>query len=261
MSYDKSTQQTTVTDSLLQTSCPDCFIGKTLNSMNALFLLSRRQNVNDDELNEFVKQAECLKYKRPVVFNTDHDYENCKPVEEANEEVDPAVQALLTQKVEDFREAVINCIKNYFMSLYGFCKNESQTLLHDNNRLMSYDKSTQQTTVTDSLLQTSCPDCFIGKTLNSMNALFLLSRRQNVNDDELNEFVKQAECLKYKRPVVFNTDHDYENCKPVEEANEEVDPAVQALLTQKVEDFREAVINCIKNYFMSLYQSIANVWS
>ncbi|XP_029989583.1 uncharacterized protein LOC115419100 [Sphaeramia orbicularis] len=147
------------------------------------------------------------------------------------------------------------------VKMYGFCKNESQTLLHDNNRLMSYDKSTQQTTVTDSLLQTSCPDCVIGKTLNSMNVLFLFSRRQNVNDDELNEFVKQAECLKYKRPVVLNTDHDYENCKPVEEANEDLDPAVQALLTQRMEDFREAVINCIKNYFMSLYQSIANVWS
>ncbi|XP_037534760.1 uncharacterized protein LOC119411880 [Nematolebias whitei] len=127
------------------------------------------------------------------------------------------------------------------VKMYGYCVNESESALYVNNKIYDVDSENAPTGDPDVLLHTSCHDCLAVKTDDVIDSLVLLSRRSTVTTAELQEFKKQVECFGWSKPVVLNTDHDFNNCLTIDDNMTE-----------------EAAEHFLKNFFPKMIERIKN---
>lgn len=109
------------------------------------------------------------------------------------------------------------------IKMYGYCANESESFFYDKSHFFDLDKNNAPTGEPDVLLTTGCPDCLIIKFKEVVDAVLYLSKRQAVTTTELAEFGAQAQCLGWYKPQVFNSDHDYTNCKSFDDIDDDDD--------------------------------------
>ncbi|XP_023149784.1 uncharacterized protein LOC111584768 [Amphiprion ocellaris] len=136
---------------------------------------------------------------------------------------------------------------NVKFKVYGKCVNESTSLHYANHNLFKANSNNAPTGEADVLLQTGCPDCVVVKVVDVITILALFSRRKIVDAAELKEFETQAQCLGWSKPLVLNTDHDYENCISLDDAK--IDMKVGTTFFTKMYDRVESMYHKLNECF------------
>ncbi|XP_074497294.1 uncharacterized protein LOC141771177 isoform X2 [Sebastes fasciatus] len=109
--------------------------------------------------------------------------------------------------------------------MYGYCENETEEFLYENNNLYEVDSN---------------------------------SRRENVTAAELKEFESQAECLGWSKPQVLNSDHDDENCPPLDDVDME-NMRIYSMIFQRMKNTYSVQLNCLSETFF-YYRNMAYEW-
>ncbi|XP_008278517.1 uncharacterized protein LOC103356215 [Stegastes partitus] len=140
---------------------------------------------------------------------------------------------------------IYNANVNY--KVYGMCYNESLPLYYANHNVFNVDSNNAPIGQADVMLQTGCPDCLVVKGSDFMNTLTLFSKRKSVDAAEMKEFETQVECLGWSKPLVFNTDHDYENCKSLDDDTADVETMQSYFneMSKRVTNMSHKLIRCI----------------
>ncbi|XP_069547157.1 uncharacterized protein [Brachyistius frenatus] len=147
---------------------------------------------------------------------------------------------------------------NIWIKVYGYCNIKSQPFFYANKTFLDVNSNNTPTGEGDVLLQTGCPDCLVLKG-DTVAKLKFLSRRQVITAAELKEFEMQAECLGWSKPEVFNSDHDYDNCKTIDDVSDDEATAVLETIRSKmfsrVKSMIHNLIKCIIEAFLSYFNS------
>nr|XP_046239085.1 uncharacterized protein LOC124056047 [Scatophagus argus] len=147
---------------------------------------------------------------------------------------------------------------NFKIKIYGYCVSESEPLFYVNNTLFGLDSNNAPTGDPDVLLQTGCPDCMVLKGVDVISTFLLLSKRKTVSAAELKEFETQTECLGWSKPLVLNSDHDYENCQSLDDDNTDIDTS--GLIYQRLKRTSAESFKCLAENFLS-YPRAAFQWA
>ncbi|XP_074497286.1 uncharacterized protein LOC141771177 isoform X1 [Sebastes fasciatus] len=144
--------------------------------------------------------------------------------------------------------------------MYGYCENETEEFLYENNNLYEVDSNNAPTGNPDVLLQSGCPDCMAVKREDKdvISSFLLFSRRENVTAAELKEFESQAECLGWSKPQVLNSDHDDENCPPLDDVDME-NMRIYSMIFQRMKNTYSVQLNCLSETFF-YYRNMAYEW-
>ncbi|CAG5978896.1 uncharacterized protein ACNS7B_005593 [Menidia menidia] len=137
---------------------------------------------------------------------------------------------------------------NLQLKMYGFCVNETEQFFNDHVKIWDVDSDNNPTGSPNVLLQTSCPDCIVVQSEDTIGTLVLLSKRNAITEAEMKEFETQAECLGWSKPKVLNTDFDVNNCRYVEDSTTEDESEAQNLLMkvyERVKSKRQNIIDCL----------------
>ncbi|XP_067361950.1 uncharacterized protein [Channa argus] len=129
--------------------------------------------------------------------------------------------------------------------LYDHCAAESETVLFERNIMFEVDSNHSLAGSADVLLQTGCPDCLVLKGNDTFEVLLLLSRRQNVTDAELKEFRMQVKCLDWAEAEILNTDHDYKNCKSLDDDSDVDFSALWSMMSERLKNSFKTPLKCI----------------
>ncbi|XP_012709330.3 uncharacterized protein LOC105918728 [Fundulus heteroclitus] len=141
---------------------------------------------------------------------------------------------------------------------YGFCMNETEDFLQDNNKLFDVNRENAATGSPDILLQTSCSDCIVVKSTDVLNTLLLLSRRTTISEDELREFETQAQCVQFSKPLVLNADQDFTNCQDIENISEEQSASIMTKMYERVKSHQQNIISCLADIIYSYISGSIN---
>ncbi|XP_051269575.1 uncharacterized protein LOC127371047 [Dicentrarchus labrax] len=158
------------------------------------------------------------------------------------------------------------------VKMHGYCINETESILYQNNTMFDLDVNNTVTGKPDKLMQSVCPDCIVGQTVDEdfMSGLWLLSRRQKVTAAELAEFEAQGKCLGLKKSVLFGTNHDYENCPSwddIDMDDDDDDGNLSAVLFKVLEKMKSnfaVPLLCLVesiNFYELLYEWAQETWT
>ncbi|CAG5937901.1 unnamed protein product, partial [Menidia menidia] len=213
------------------TSCSDCAlflldVQAFNNTTSDFYLLSKRRQLEKTELEEFRTQVECLKMPPPVVMDPakvlcpEQDTNLVRPLNQLDlhrlEGTWAMVAGSLTPALP--QSASVKFFSNtsdsnisYTLSirLHGKCRYTSFNITLEGSSF-TFD-GTDKSNLSASFVQTSCPDCMLMST--SYNSgqrrhLYLLSKRRQVEEAEVEEFRAQAKCLNLSPPGVMDPTED-----------------------------------------------------
>ncbi|XP_008278201.1 uncharacterized protein LOC103355979 [Stegastes partitus] len=143
---------------------------------------------------------------------------------------------------------------NFGYKTFGHCGNATQLFLIEKNTIQVHDDRVDREK--NVLLHTGCHDCFVVKM---DGTLHLYSRRITITAAEMMEFQKQADCLGLHKPTVLNTDHDRENCKPLDDINTD-ETEFQLLAQQRLRNMVNDFYMCAKETYL-YYPRLAYEWA
>ncbi|KAK5872131.1 hypothetical protein PBY51_012859 [Eleginops maclovinus] len=99
---------------MLQSGCPDCVVLKQdAPHATHLTLFSRRKTVSAEEMKEFETQAECLGSSKPQLFNSDHDYTNCRSLDEVSH---VEIYSTLLTRLSNMNPDVFKCVRDFVLN-------------------------------------------------------------------------------------------------------------------------------------------------
>ncbi|XP_004068849.1 uncharacterized protein LOC101172895 [Oryzias latipes] len=147
---------------------------------------------------------------------------------------------------------------NIKVKMYGYCYNETQTFFYENSKMLEVDSNNSPTGDPDVLLQTSCSDCIIVKSKDTIDTLLLLSRRKSISETELKEFEIQTQCLGWSTMKMLNTEFDFDNCKIIHEdlSDEEAETMglnILSNMSERISNMYYDIYYCIKNKLQSYF--------
>ncbi|KAK2861821.1 hypothetical protein Q5P01_001354 [Channa striata] len=146
---------------------------------------------------------------------------------------------------------------NFKFKMYGLCNEETEAFLHENNTLFDIKDNNVASDSKDVLLYTGCPDCLVTKGEDFINTFLLFSRRKTVTAAELMEFETQAKCLGWYKPQIFNTDHEYENCKTLDDDSDVDSADLSNRLYQRLRSSYTMPLSCITESIFSIPSSVS----
>ncbi|XP_032404422.1 uncharacterized protein LOC116709865 [Xiphophorus hellerii] len=135
--------------------------------------------------------------------------------------------------------------------MHGFCVNETEDFFQKNNKLFEVNSENSPVGEPDVLLQTSCSDCIVLKSNDTLSTVSLLSKRPNVTEEELKEFEMQVQCLDFSKPQVLNAEHDYENCQYVKKFTEDQAITLYNQVFDRVKSARQSILKCLVDMLIS----------
>ncbi|XP_026205312.1 uncharacterized protein LOC113155049 [Anabas testudineus] len=133
---------------------------------------------------------------------------------------------------------------SYNINMYGYCTSEAELFLFANNTIFDVDENNSPNGESEVLLQTGCADCIVVKGEEAINTLLLFSRRKTATAAELKEFEAQTECLGWSKPQILNTDHEYENCKTLDDSTDVDSSELCNLMYQRVKNTYSVPFKC-----------------
>ncbi|XP_041639359.1 uncharacterized protein LOC121507212 [Cheilinus undulatus] len=100
------------------------------------------------------------------------------------------------------------------MKVYGLCMEMSGTVFYKNSKTFAVDRNNTPNEMPGStvILQDGCDDCRVFKKEDVPNTFLLFSRRQNIDEPQLEEFSKHAVAGGASKPLGMSLDYDFENC-------------------------------------------------
>ncbi|XP_027857568.1 uncharacterized protein LOC114134904 [Xiphophorus couchianus] len=135
--------------------------------------------------------------------------------------------------------------------MHGFCMNETEDFFQNNNKLFEVNSENSPVGEPDVLLQTSCSDCIVLKSNDTLSTVSLLSRRTNVTEEELKEFEMQVQCLDFSKPQVLNADQDYENCQVIGDITEDQSGTFLLRVFERVRSTHQSILKCLVDMLLS----------
>ncbi|XP_054906329.1 uncharacterized protein LOC129372826 [Poeciliopsis prolifica] len=135
--------------------------------------------------------------------------------------------------------------------MHGVCFNETEDFFQENNKLFEVNSENAPVGEPDVLLQTSCSDCIVVKSIDTLNNILLLSRRTTVTEEELKEFELQVQCLHFSKPQVLNADQDYDNCKDIDNISEDQSLTFLLQVFERVKSTHQSILKCLVDTLLS----------
>ncbi|KAK1900723.1 Saxitoxin and tetrodotoxin-binding protein 1 [Dissostichus eleginoides] len=144
-------------------------------------------------------------------------------------------------------------IDNYKGKMFGVCYNESgDGFVYRNSKSTGKCRPDDEPMV---LLQSGCPDCVVLKQDHPFAAhVLLFSRRKTISAEEMKEFETQAECLGWSKPQLFNSDHDYTNCKSEDEINRD---DIFSVFIARLSNVNLDVFKCVRELFLKYLPDVS----
>ncbi|XP_026163390.1 uncharacterized protein LOC113130762 [Mastacembelus armatus] len=153
---------------------------------------------------------------------------------------------------------------NFKVKMYGYCMSEPLPFLYKDRSLFDIDSNNAPTGNPDVLLQSGCPDCIILKAVDIINTLMVFSRRKTLTDAELKEFETQANCLGWSKPQVFSLDHDYENCKSLDNTTDADAERVAEMIYERLKTEYTVPLQCFYDYLhypQTVFEWTQQMWN
>ncbi|XP_029007508.1 uncharacterized protein LOC114856059 [Betta splendens] len=147
---------------------------------------------------------------------------------------------------------------NVTFNMHDFCDSKVETFFLKSSSLFDVDSNNSPTGEPDTLLHTGCPDCLVIKGNDGINLLMYFSRRKTVTDAELKEFETQSECMGWFKPEVLNTVHEYQECKSLDDDNEDFS-TLTAKMGQRMKSSYTGPLQCIAQDIF-YYPRVAFEW-
>lgn len=135
--------------------------------------------------------------------------------------------------------------------MHGFCMNETDDFFQENNKLFEVNSENSPVGEPDLLLQTSCSDCIVLKSNDTLSTVSFLSRRKTITEEELKEFEMQAECVRFSKPQVLNADQDHDNCQDLDDISEDQSLAFLQQVFERVKSTHQSILKCLVDMLLS----------
>ncbi|XP_008407152.1 uncharacterized protein LOC103464676 [Poecilia reticulata] len=135
--------------------------------------------------------------------------------------------------------------------MYGFCINETEDFFQETNKLFEVNSENAPVGEPDVVLQTSCSDCIVLKSNDTLSTVSLLSRRTTITEEELKEFEMQVQCVRFSKPQVLNADQDYDSCQDIDDITEDQSRTFLLQVIERVRSSHQSILKCFVDMLLS----------